>query len=99
MSSEKKLFWFAVKLSWKKVVVLCRLAFTVCNYEKTKIVWAHTTLAHFGKLENKDLRKLKKIQLFLFLGKTKWNSTYLKFDLLSQIAYYSFFVTASIQNL
>ena len=35
----------------------------------------------------------------LFLGKSKWNLAYLKFDRLSQKPYHSFFVTASIQNL
>ena len=34
----------------------------------------------------------------LFLGKTKCNLAYLKFDILSKKLNYSFFVTASIHN-
>ena len=61
--------------------------------------WSQTNVADFCKVKNKDLRKLKWIQLFYLRAKTKWNLAYLKFDILSQKPFNSFFLAASIQNL
>ena len=47
----------------------------VCSHEKMKINWSQTVVTYFSKLEIKDLRKLKKIQLINFWAKL------IKFDI------------------
>ena len=42
---------------------------SVCSHEKMKSYWSQTIVAYFCKLEIKDLRKLKWIQLFYFWAK------------------------------